>query len=237
MHFLLWDLKITFSLFILAHLNISMEDISAYISACLIIVSLNESNYGESSPINSLRVCEGWISFLQYLHNQKCPSCHHIYGPGYFFPFQLDSCSFIIWSIFRPSKRYLLCDNVSWQQNECWEHSELSDKFYYNLTASDGHVFKAWSYLSDKLLMITLKLVNYFILFLCGVYCITCFFYFKFSHCRIRERKESVTVLLCGTSGCGKSTLSALLVTLCFLDICLYNPVSLNLLSGVLDLG
>lgn len=29
---------------------------------------------------------------------------------------------------------------------------------------------------------------------------------------RIRERKESVTVLLCGTSGCGKSTLSALLV-------------------------
>ncbi|KAL1109179.1 hypothetical protein V6Z11_D03G160800 [Gossypium hirsutum] len=28
---------------------------------------------------------------------------------------------------------------------------------------------------------------------------------------RIRERKESVTVLLCGTSGCGKSTLSALL--------------------------
>lgn len=33
-----------------------------------------------------------------------------------------------------------------------------------------------------------------------------------FSRCRIRERKESVTVLLCGTSGCGKSTLSALLV-------------------------
>lgn len=32
--------------------------------------------------------------------------------------------------------------------------------------------------------------------------------------CRIRERKESVTVLLCGTSGCGKSTLSALLVYL-----------------------
>ncbi|XP_047319567.1 P-loop NTPase domain-containing protein LPA1 homolog 2-like [Impatiens glandulifera] len=29
--------------------------------------------------------------------------------------------------------------------------------------------------------------------------------------CRIRERKQSVTVLLCGTSGCGKSTLSALL--------------------------
>lgn len=29
---------------------------------------------------------------------------------------------------------------------------------------------------------------------------------------RIRERKESVTVLLCGTSGCGKSTLSSLLV-------------------------
>ncbi|VFQ98938.1 unnamed protein product [Cuscuta campestris] len=29
--------------------------------------------------------------------------------------------------------------------------------------------------------------------------------------CRIRERKESVTLLLCGTSGCGKSTLSALL--------------------------
>ncbi|GAU36977.1 hypothetical protein TSUD_57550 [Trifolium subterraneum] len=29
--------------------------------------------------------------------------------------------------------------------------------------------------------------------------------------CRLRERKESVTVLLCGTSGCGKSTLSALL--------------------------
>ncbi|KAK4753773.1 hypothetical protein SAY87_001877 [Trapa incisa] len=31
--------------------------------------------------------------------------------------------------------------------------------------------------------------------------------------CRIRERKESVTVLLCGTSGCGKSTLSALLAS------------------------
>ncbi|KAJ9544799.1 hypothetical protein OSB04_024506 [Centaurea solstitialis] len=30
---------------------------------------------------------------------------------------------------------------------------------------------------------------------------------------RIRERKESVTVLLCGTSGCGKSTLSALLAS------------------------
>ncbi|KAH1066740.1 hypothetical protein J1N35_031727 [Gossypium stocksii] len=29
--------------------------------------------------------------------------------------------------------------------------------------------------------------------------------------CRIREKKESITVLLCGTSGCGKSTLSALL--------------------------
>ncbi|XP_020599618.1 P-loop NTPase domain-containing protein LPA1-like isoform X2 [Phalaenopsis equestris] len=29
--------------------------------------------------------------------------------------------------------------------------------------------------------------------------------------CRIREKRESVTVLLCGTSGCGKSTLSALL--------------------------
>ncbi|KAG0493747.1 hypothetical protein HPP92_004741 [Vanilla planifolia] len=29
--------------------------------------------------------------------------------------------------------------------------------------------------------------------------------------CRIRERKKSVTILLCGTSGCGKSTLSALL--------------------------
>ncbi|KAM7502109.1 hypothetical protein LguiB_001013 [Lonicera macranthoides] len=29
--------------------------------------------------------------------------------------------------------------------------------------------------------------------------------------CRLRERKESMTVLLCGTSGCGKSTLSALL--------------------------
>lgn len=29
--------------------------------------------------------------------------------------------------------------------------------------------------------------------------------------CRIRERKESVTILLCGTSGCGKSTLSSLL--------------------------
>lgn len=29
--------------------------------------------------------------------------------------------------------------------------------------------------------------------------------------CRIRERKESITVLLCGTSGCGKSTLSTLL--------------------------
>ncbi|KAJ0908841.1 putative P-loop containing nucleoside triphosphate hydrolase [Helianthus annuus] len=31
--------------------------------------------------------------------------------------------------------------------------------------------------------------------------------------CRIRERKGSVTVLLCGTSGCGKSTLSALLAS------------------------
>ncbi|KAL9687335.1 hypothetical protein QQ045_031735 [Rhodiola kirilowii] len=31
--------------------------------------------------------------------------------------------------------------------------------------------------------------------------------------CRIREKKESVTVLLCGTSGCGKSTLSALLAS------------------------
>ncbi|KAF5810506.1 putative P-loop containing nucleoside triphosphate hydrolase [Helianthus annuus] len=30
---------------------------------------------------------------------------------------------------------------------------------------------------------------------------------------RIRERKESITVLLCGTSGCGKSTLSALLAS------------------------
>ena len=29
--------------------------------------------------------------------------------------------------------------------------------------------------------------------------------------CRMRERKESVTVLLCGTSGCGKSALSSLL--------------------------
>ncbi|KAH7835077.1 hypothetical protein Vadar_022653 [Vaccinium darrowii] len=29
--------------------------------------------------------------------------------------------------------------------------------------------------------------------------------------CRIREKKESVTMLLCETSGCGKSTLSALL--------------------------
>ncbi|XP_024399208.1 P-loop NTPase domain-containing protein LPA1 homolog 1 [Physcomitrium patens] len=29
--------------------------------------------------------------------------------------------------------------------------------------------------------------------------------------CRIRERKTSVTVLLCGTSGCGKSTLASLL--------------------------
>ncbi|PWZ20125.1 hypothetical protein Zm00014a_008935 [Zea mays] len=29
--------------------------------------------------------------------------------------------------------------------------------------------------------------------------------------CRIKERKESVAILLCGTSGCGKSTLSSLL--------------------------
>uniref|UniRef100_A0ACD5ZA40 Uncharacterized protein n=1 Tax=Avena sativa TaxID=4498 RepID=A0ACD5ZA40_AVESA len=29
--------------------------------------------------------------------------------------------------------------------------------------------------------------------------------------CRLKEKKESVTVLLCGTSGCGKSTLSSLL--------------------------
>ena len=36
---------------------------------------------------------------------------------------------------------------------------------------------------------------------------------------RIRERKESVTVLLCGTSGCGKSTLSALLVNVHFLRL------------------
>jgi ABC-type multidrug transport system fused ATPase/permease subunit len=38
---------------------------------------------------------------------------------------------------------------------------------------------------------------------------------------RIRERKASVTVLLCGTSGCGKSTLASLLVIFCILD--LYN--------------
>uniref|UniRef100_A0A7N0VBY7 Uncharacterized protein n=1 Tax=Kalanchoe fedtschenkoi TaxID=63787 RepID=A0A7N0VBY7_KALFE len=31
--------------------------------------------------------------------------------------------------------------------------------------------------------------------------------------CRVREKKESVTILLCGTSGCGKSTLSALLAS------------------------
>eukprot|EP01018_Ginkgo_biloba_P032510 Gb_20683 [translate_table: standard] len=31
--------------------------------------------------------------------------------------------------------------------------------------------------------------------------------------CRVRERKESMTILLCGTSGCGKSTLSALLAS------------------------
>lgn len=31
--------------------------------------------------------------------------------------------------------------------------------------------------------------------------------------CRIREHKESVTILLCGTSGCGKSTLSSLLAS------------------------
>ncbi|KAJ4971491.1 hypothetical protein NE237_004590 [Protea cynaroides] len=31
--------------------------------------------------------------------------------------------------------------------------------------------------------------------------------------CRLRERKESVTILLCGTSGCGKSTLSSLLAS------------------------
>ncbi|XP_042507165.1 P-loop NTPase domain-containing protein LPA1 homolog 2-like [Macadamia integrifolia] len=31
--------------------------------------------------------------------------------------------------------------------------------------------------------------------------------------CRLRERKESVTILLCGTSGCGKSTLSTLLAS------------------------
>ncbi|KAJ8650952.1 hypothetical protein MRB53_003975 [Persea americana] len=31
--------------------------------------------------------------------------------------------------------------------------------------------------------------------------------------CRLRERKESVTVLLCGTSGCGKSTLSSKLAS------------------------
>jgi len=37
-------------------------------------------------------------------------------------------------------------------------------------------------------------------------------FFIVFFGFRIRERKESVTVLLCGTSGCGKSTLSALLV-------------------------
>ncbi|CAL5422346.1 unnamed protein product [Camellia sinensis] len=32
--------------------------------------------------------------------------------------------------------------------------------------------------------------------------------------CRIRERKESVTVLLCGASGCGKSSLSSLLAVM-----------------------
>ncbi|KAK1295378.1 hypothetical protein QJS10_CPA16g01137 [Acorus calamus] len=31
--------------------------------------------------------------------------------------------------------------------------------------------------------------------------------------CRLREKKESVTILLCGTSGCGKSTLSSLLAS------------------------
>lgn len=31
--------------------------------------------------------------------------------------------------------------------------------------------------------------------------------------CRVRERKESMTILLCGTSGCGKSTLSSLLAS------------------------
>lgn len=31
--------------------------------------------------------------------------------------------------------------------------------------------------------------------------------------CRIREHKESMTILLCGTSGCGKSTLSSLLAS------------------------
>ncbi|BBN09018.1 hypothetical protein MPTK1_4g16430 [Marchantia polymorpha subsp. ruderalis] len=31
--------------------------------------------------------------------------------------------------------------------------------------------------------------------------------------CRVREKKTSVTVLLCGTSGCGKSTLSSLLAS------------------------
>ena len=33
-----------------------------------------------------------------------------------------------------------------------------------------------------------------------------------FSSLRIREKRTSVTILLCGTSGCGKSTLSTLLV-------------------------
>ena len=31
--------------------------------------------------------------------------------------------------------------------------------------------------------------------------------------CRIRERRDSVTILLCGTSGCGKSTLASLLAS------------------------
>lgn len=65
---------------------------------------------------------------------------------------------------------------------------------------------------------ILLKMSFLFPLFLSLSYHLVCIDEMLIFSCRIRERKESVTVLLCGTSGCGKSTLSALLVFLCCLN-------------------
>jgi len=55
-------------------------------------------------------------------------------------------------------------------------------------------------------LQLLLSISHFILTFLCS-YVPNYFLFF-----RLREKKESVTVLLCGTSGCGKSTLSAILV-------------------------
>jgi predicted GTPase len=67
------------------------------------------------------------------------------------------------------------------------------------------------------------------------LYSLNIFFFFGF---RLRERKESVTVLLCGTSGCGKSTLSALLVYF-FTEIfiCYTNTCVLDFTYFVVDMN